>query len=251
MRYSPIKILFLSAGMLVSAACQRHWQPKPQLTQTALVISDKQTTDDVAEKTIAPYRQQVTSKMGEVIGFAPSALEKAPVESPLGNFVADLQRSQAQKLSGKPVDLGVMTNGGLRTLIPKGNIKVGDIFELMPFENELVIVTVNGATVQQLFNYAAAKQTASIANSTYSIKAGQPVNIMIGGKPLDVAKNYTVALSDYLANTGDQMDFMTNKLAMDKVGMTVRDAILTTIREQTALQKPIEAKVEGRVTVLP
>lgn len=65
------------------------------------------------ESMIVPYRQKVEQRMHEVIGTAPVELKSNFVESSLGNFVADLQRSQAAALLGKPVDMGLMTKGGL------------------------------------------------------------------------------------------------------------------------------------------
>src|SRR5690606_6510040 len=104
---------------------------------------------------IAPYRQQVTSKMSEVIGTATTELGKAEYESPLGNFVVDLMLQQTNMIMSEPVDMAQSTNGGLRVPLPAGPINVGNIFELMPFENELVVLTLDGPTTQELFDFAA------------------------------------------------------------------------------------------------
>ena len=57
-------------------------------------------------------------------------------ESLLGNFVTDLCLRQYSNIA----DICVMNNGGLRSNLTKGEITRGDIYTLMPFENELVIL---------------------------------------------------------------------------------------------------------------
>ena len=257
MRVFPLRIVLLSLVLSLATACQRTWHPQPKLQKSLLAVSDKIAADPAAEQTIAPYRQQVTTRMAEVLGVAPQPLEKLPVESPVGNFVADLQRTQAEKLVGRPVDIGLMTSGGIRTPLKQGNLTMGDVFELMPFENELQVITVTGLALQQLLNYATqphiykeAGKVISTSNVTYSIKNNQPQEVFIGGQPLDSTKTYTIALSDYLANGGDNLGFLKNPIKTEKTGALLRDIIVKEIRERTAQGKPVEAKVEGRVKVL-
>ncbi len=194
--------------------------------------------------------------MAEVVGFAPAPLEKLALESPVGNFVADLQRQQAEILTGKPVDIGLMTAGGIRTPLRQGNLTVGDIFELMPFENELMVITVTGQVVQQLLTYAAqahiyplATKAISTSNVTYTINNNQPQDILVGGQPLDLTKTYTIALTDYLAKGGDNLDFIKTQVSSEKTGMLLREVITKHIKELTAQGKPVEAKIEGRATI--
>jgi 2',3'-cyclic-nucleotide 2'-phosphodiesterase (5'-nucleotidase family) len=257
MRFQSLKIIvFLVAGV-AAPGCQRHWQPKPDLQPSLLAVSDKIAADPSAENAIAPYREQVSNKMAEVLGFAPVPLEELAVESMVGNFVADLQRTQAEKFLGKPIDIGLMTSGGIRTPLKQGNLTLGDIFELMPFENELQVITVNGQVVQQLLIYASqahiykySNKVISTSNITYTIKNNQPQDVFIGGQPLDINKNYTVALSDYLAKGGDNLGFLKEQVAVEKTGLMLREVIAKEIRELTAQGKPVEAKIEGRVKVI-
>jgi 2',3'-cyclic-nucleotide 2'-phosphodiesterase (5'-nucleotidase family) len=257
MRFSSLKILAFSLVLGVFTGCQRTWQPKPQLQQSLLGVSDKIAADPASENTIAPYRQQVSSRMEEVLGVAPLPLEKLPVESPIGNFVADLQRSQAEKMVGHAVDVGLMTSGGIRTPLKQGNLSLGDIFELMPFENELMVITVTGPVLQQLLNYAAqahiykeAGKVISTSNVTYTIQNNAPKDIFVAGQPFDANKTYTIALSDYLANGGDNLPFLKNPVKTEKTGQLLREVIANEIRERTAQGKTVEAKVEGRVTIV-
>ncbi|MEJ7661219.1 MAG: 5'-nucleotidase [Hymenobacter sp.] len=129
-------------------------------------------------------------EMQQVIGTAPMALGKNPGENPIVNFVADLQRTAASAyFKGEPIALGVMSNGGMRNALPAGPITLGNVFELMPFENELVVLDAPGPVVQQLFDYAAPIHMA-ISGATYTVGPdNKPQAIRIGGQPLDPAKD--------------------------------------------------------------
>jgi len=195
---------------------------------------------------ITPYRQRVTEQMSAVLGTAPVALTKNAGESPLGNFVADLQRERAAVALHQPIDLAVMTNGGLRTAFPAGPITLGTVFELMPFENKLVVLDAPGPIVQQLFDYAA-RIKMPISGATYKVESdGKPADVRIGGLPFNPARTYSIAISDYLAGGGDNLIFF-KPLTQRDTGVLLRQAITDKITALTAQGKPVEAHIEGRV----
>jgi 2',3'-cyclic-nucleotide 2'-phosphodiesterase (5'-nucleotidase family) len=252
----PTRVRRLLQPLLFSwllLSCQSSLYPTAQLpAETDIQLNQAISADANLETFIAPYRQQVSQKMNEVIGRATVELNgrSGKIETNLGNFVADLQQQQAASAMGKPVDMGGITSGGLRAIIPQGDIKVGDIFEVMPFENELLVLTLSGETTRQLFQYAAERKNLSLSNATFTIRQNKAENILIGGKPFDGQRSYTIAISDYLANGGDDMTFLKQALRSDKAGILLRDAIIKQIRQFTAQHKPIEAAIEGRVKQL-
>ncbi len=252
MNRNLLKSISAVALVLNLAACQqRVWQPEAAITQTDVPVDKTLAADQKTETFIVPYRKEVTTKMSEVVGTAPAELAKGDYQSPLGNFVVDLQLSQSLPLYGKPIDMSLTTNGGLRVPLPKGNINVGNVFELMPFENELVVLTLDGPTVKELFDFAAKTKIAPIANATYTVKNGTATDIKIGGKPLDLQRTYTLVTSDYLAGGGDNLSMLKKTLKTEKVGLLMRDAILAHIKQLTAAGKPVTADTANRVTVLP
>ncbi|UYZ63242.1 5'-nucleotidase C-terminal domain-containing protein [Hymenobacter weizhouensis] len=238
----------LAATTLLAPACQRAgYVPTAKLAPaTAQPVGPALAENPAALDLIAPYRQRVTEQMTTVLGQAPAAITKNPGESPLANFVGDLQRQRASRELGQPVDLGVMSNGGLRAPIPAGPVTMGAVFELMPFENELVVLSTPGPVVQQLFDYAA-RVKMPVSGAVYAVtQEGKPTSISIGGQPFDLARTYTIAISDYLAGGGDNMTFF-KTLKPRGTGILLRTAIADHIREQTQQGKAIQAAVEGRV----
>ncbi|MCB2407464.1 5'-nucleotidase C-terminal domain-containing protein [Hymenobacter lucidus] len=242
-------------GLLLAATltfgCQRGgYQAKPALAPiTAQPVGKTQPEDPKAAATIEPYKQRVTQQMNEVLGVAPVAITKNAGESPLGNFVADILRARANQAVGQPIDIGVMHNGSLRTNLAAGPLTMGSVFELMPFENEVVVLEAPGPVMQEFFTYAARMHMA-VSNVTYTVGAdNKPVDVLIGGKPFDPARAYTVAISDYHAGGGDQMTFF-KALKPRGTGILMRTAIIDHIRSLTKQGKPVEAKVEGRVKAM-
>ena len=236
--------------MLALAGCQRAaYQPTAHFAPvTSQPVGKTQVEDPAIAALIAPYHDKVTSQMQEVLGTAPVALVKSPGESPLANFVADLQRERAAQVLGQPVALGVMTDGGLRAGLPAGPVTLGSVFELMPFENELVVVDAPGSVVQQLFDYAARARMA-VSGATYVVTFdGLPKDIRIAGQPFDVNQErlWSIATSDYLAMGGDNMGFF-KPLVGRRTNILLRTAIADRIRALTKAGKPVTGRVEGRV----
>jgi 2',3'-cyclic-nucleotide 2'-phosphodiesterase (5'-nucleotidase family) len=204
--------------------------------------------DPTAAALIAPYHDKVVAQMTEVLGTAPGGLTKGPGENPLSNFVADLQRQRAGQELKEPIALGVMTNGGLRAGFAPGPVTLGAVFELMPFENELVVLDAPGPVVQQLFDYAAHNKMA-VSGATYTITFdGQPKDIRIGGQLFDVNQDrtYSIALSDYLATGGDNMPFF-KTVVPRHTNILLRTAIADHIRALTKAGQPVTARIEGRI----
>ena len=239
-------LLFFTLPCLLFC-CSQPLQLSRQPEVQQIGIGNTLASDTAVENFIAPYKAKLDARMNEVIGYSPEELTRAYGESTLGNFVTDLMQQQADIYYEGTVDVAVTTFGGLRAPLPKGDITVGHVYELMPFENELVIVKVTGQTLQKLFDLAAAKRIAFISNARYTMQAGRAFDIKIAGEPLLPTKIYSVAVSDYLANGGDQMNFFKEGEKALVLGITVRDAILNHIKALTAIGKPVTSKIEGRV----
>lgn len=197
---------------------------------------------------IRPYREQVTARMSDVVGVADESLEKSEPESTLGNFMADAFLTMARQKFNTQVDLSIMNYGGIRlTQLPAGSVTRGKIFELMPFDNVLVLQRLKGSTLQQLLDIAAAYGGWPVAGASYQIRNKKAVNVMIGGKPLDPSSTYVLANSDFVSNGGDNAD-MLRDIPQQSIGYLMRDALVDYIQWLKSQGKNIGANVEKRVT---
>lgn len=250
--FRPRHIIYSIWFSLFLISCQSALVPTAQLpSETDIKVDASVPVNSQTEALIAPYRQKLESQMNEVLGYSAQELQKVSSgESALGNFVADVQMAQVLPLYQKPIDLSLMTTGGLRATIPKGPVTLSNIFELSPFENELVVLTLPGTTLQKLFEHGAQSKNLILKNATFTIKNNKPLNIRVNGKPLDPAKSYTVVMSDYLANGGDDLFLLKEATKVEPTGILVRDALIKHVRQLTAQNKPIEAHVDGRIKML-
>ncbi len=209
--------------------------------------------DAQALQTIEPYKKHIDAQMQRIIGYAETEIAngRKTNETPLGNLVADMCQQRASRELGKNVDLGFITFGGLRTSIPAGAIRVSDIFELMPFENELVVLEIDGKTIRKLFEYLVAVRNIAISNSKVLIQAGKLKDVLINNEPIEDDKIYRVATSDYLANGGDNMSFLKEAKNMYFTHVKYRDMIIQEIENLHKQGKKIKASVGGRVEERP
>lgn len=213
-------------------------------------INSKVAVDSSIIKTYLPYKIQLDAEMNKVIGYTEVALTKQSTlpESILGNFFADAVFNQAKKIESN-IDFTVpTTKGGLRNDIAKGAITVANIFELMPFENELVLFTLKGEDVLSFINFVAKTNGQPIAGLKMNINNGKPENILINGKAFNVKQNYRVLTSDYIASGGDDAVGFSNPIAKRNLNLKIRDALLKEVTELQTEGKTINAKLDGRIT---
>ena len=195
---------------------------------------------------LSGYRDSVSRSMNVVIGFSLGGLTKQQPESGLGNFMADAVRIMGQKVFKQPVDAAFINYGGIRSYLPKGNVTLGNIFELMPFDNILVLQKVRGDSLQSFLNHIAGRNGWPISGITMGISNKKAVNVLIDGRSLYADSIYTIANSDYVANGGDNTTMLKIFPQLSK-GYLVRDALVAYVRLLTEQGKPIDAKPEKRI----
>ena len=191
--------------------------------------------DSLINVFIDPYKTSIESEMNEIISFTKSDLIKNKPVGNLGNFVTDLCLSYTE------ADICVMNNGGLRSSISKGNITVGMIYELMPFENELVIVELSKTDFFEMLLHIIEKGGEPISG----VKVVATNNEIIDYKPkfnFEKKQKIKILTSDYLA---DKKEFFKNKEQI-KIGIKLRDAIINYCRNNDT----IFTKVDDRIKII-
>ena len=179
------------------------------------VIRVKYAVDSNIIKIISPYKNKLDKEMNEVICYTKNNLIKGQPESTLGNFICDLS---LRKTNGE-ANICVFNNGGLRDIISKGNITTRDIYKVMPFENELVILELNNSEYYNLLQYITERGGEPFGGTNIIEKKDTIIS------DLNNKEKIRVLTSDYLANGGDNMSFFINK-KQKKLGIKLRDAII-------------------------
>ena len=218
---------------------------------------------------VAKYQKQVDTLMDETVGWVADDLDGAHVrlrETNLGNLVADILR----KTTG--ADVAIINGGTIRTSIRKGQVKVSDIYATVPFDNYIVAVKLTGRQLQDTLEHGVSgvedeegrfPQVSGLV-FTYDPRApkGSRVrDVWIGGNPLDVEREYSVATNDFLAAGGDGYQAFSeavksskdyalsggimkgDRLVYSDSGRWLRDVIVGYMQKQ----KVVSAKTEGRI----
>jgi len=246
------RLKFFSFGVAVAAAlslfgCSRHFSAADS-TYTQYSVTKDSVADPTAEKIIEPYRDSLSGKMNVVIGTSAKEMAKGQPESELGNFCAEAFLNYMRNALHQQADACIINNGGLRLpSLPKGEITVGKVFELLPFDNLLVVNTVSGDSLQKACDAIAKAGGWPIAGIRLTIKDNKAVGVTVNGEPLSPTRSYKVVLSDYVANGGDNM-FMLKSNASNNTGVLMRDAMIEYIR---SLVLPITADLDRRISVQP
>ena len=196
-------------------------------------------------------RQAVDSLMSPVIGEAAVSLERFLPESPLMNFAADALLTMAQEVTGEHVDIAITNRGGLRSTIPAGKITLGDMYKVFPFENTLVLLTLNGEQLMQLCREVASVGGEAVAGIRLVITPqGELVSASVAGMPVDMARDYRIATSDYLSQGNDRMTALALGTERDvRSDIIVRDLLVQYVMNIAAKGKALTAVCDGRITV--
>jgi 2',3'-cyclic-nucleotide 2'-phosphodiesterase (5'-nucleotidase family) len=204
--------------------------------------------DPEIEAMVAPFRERMGEEIRQVIGETTGMLSKALPEGTLGNFATDAMLWAANAGTSHPVQMALTNNGGLRVPIGPGPITVGQIYELMPFDNMLSVLVLNGSQVQDLCDQLADRRGEPIAGFSFRIESlGDrrfARDILVGGVPLDPAAEYRLATNDYMANGGESLSPLQAPLAREDLPVLLRDAFIAYVRHVGV----IEPKLEGRIT---
>jgi 2',3'-cyclic-nucleotide 2'-phosphodiesterase (5'-nucleotidase family) len=215
------------------------------------VVSESVQEDPELAALVAPYRDQMGARIGEVIGQTSEILVKGWPEGTLGNFAADALLHAARARSPEPVDMALVNNGGLRIPIPEGSITVGQMFELMPFDNMISILTLEGGQVEALAHDIARRGGAPVSGLSFHIltAGGDMVasEIRVAGAVLDSEHLYRIAAPDYIANGGDDYQVLADAVKRSDLGVLVRDAFIEYLRERGTIRPRIEGRITGRV----
>jgi 2',3'-cyclic-nucleotide 2'-phosphodiesterase (5'-nucleotidase family) len=214
--------------------------------QTRMINENIEEIDSSLFYMIEPYKSTLNETMQEIVAEAIGDFSKAQPESTLGNLVADATRVMASVYLNEDIDIGIVNYGGIRIpTISKGNITLRNVFELMPFDNYLVVVEVTGVELKTIISRIAAYGGWPVSGLSFNILEDRTyADVLINNQPLDLNEKYKIALSDYIANGGDKMGMLTD-LKQINTNKLLRDAFIDYFRKEKKLI-PI---LEGRITI--
>lgn len=233
--------------LLFLTACRTPMNLANVQTQKNISINTTIPDDGNAAMLIAPYKKSLEAQMNAKISHTSIDLNKQGDNSNLGNLLADYTlegaKDWAKNNKISQIDAAVINIGGIRSTIGAGDILLKHIFEVMPFENEMVIVKMKGSDVEGLFRYyLETSKNNPVSNINIETEKGQLTKKLINGANIDYNKTYYIATSDYLALGGDNMNFF-NKGEMLSTGIKLRDLYIEKFRNNSEIVPPKDIRL--------
>ena len=242
-------ILFVFGSLFLFVACGR--QPKRVVGVTTEAIQVNASCDGIQDAAylarIASKKAVVDKEMNVKVGYVPDTLWVGRPECPLLNWLTDALWESAKKVYPGRVDMALVNMGSVRNEWLPGDLTFGDIYTVMPFENELVVLTLSGQDIIDLCESFVQNGPQGIAGARVTIIDGQLANLTIGGKPVNPKKEYTLATSDYLKGGADGLTALTRYKEIWNSELPIRDLYI----QAAQAQDTIRATVDGRFVMEP
>lgn len=204
--------------------------------------------DPEVTKILDAYSAKLNTTFKEVVGESLVFLdgERGRIryeETNLGNFVSDIMRSHTSS------DIAFINAGSLRSSLDRGAVTIEDIFKVMPYPNEIIVVKLTGAEVLEVLarSVMGAREDEDggflhVSGIRFKVKGKNVEDVTVGGAPIDPAKTYSVTVTDFMYSGGDGYKTFTGKPSTS-TGLPLRELLVDTIRKQGK----IDAKTEGRI----
>ncbi len=205
-----------------------------EINSERITVDESIKGDKEIEEFIAPFKEHLNATLDSVIAFNPKLLSKndGDLNTAIGNLMADIVMVQAnpviKKRTGKDIDMVLLNKGGIRAELPAGGVTARSAYNLMPFENEIVVAELNGKQIKQMLKYL---EKAKSAHPVSGIKIladrdYKTIKAAIQGEEIDENKTYLVATSDYLLNGGDNMMFFKDPVNIYGADYKIRNALI-------------------------
>jgi len=245
--FSALLCSFLTLGLMAQSPAG-----KAEVIPVAATIPE----DEAVQKVIAPLAAEIKATFDLPLVPAPQGVFRGRrgEENLLGYWVADVMRKAAQGVIGSPVRFAITNAGGLRANLRPGQLKVADIFEMMPFENELVVIELTGAEVIQVMKEGIVRRGGEPASGVKSVVGGTPEAATYAitwedGSPIDPAATVKVATSDYLYGGGDSIPTLKKGRKPFTTGLTLRQMLLDECSALAKAKQDLLPPPPGRITI--
>lgn len=237
---SYLKFFILTLTFLSFLSCSTEQYKVTKIKGKQIPVDQQITSSQEIEDTITPYRNHINKDLDNVLAYCPETLDKNQGKwtSTIGNLLADITLQKAdmlfQKRYQQKVDICLLNHGGIRATLPQGNVTTRNAFEIMPFENNLVVAELKAEQIVEMVNYfIQSKKAHPISGIEIILNSDEKTykSIIIQGQPLDINRTYFVATSDYLLTGGDNMSFFANAKTSYDMEYKLRNIIIDFFKE--------------------
>lgn len=237
-----------------------------------IAVYDSVPDDSFTTALIKPYKTAMEAQMSEYIATIDSPFSNAHFIGNLGRLATDYMLLSANAISSKefgvPCHFAISNNGGFRTGLYEGPVTMQQLFEVMPFENELVLVQLPGIYVDSLFQYIAQLQGTPASGFLMSYSKGhtrkenrylslklnaQPINGIEDllnqtyTQPLDTRREYLIAVNSYMVVGGDGFTMLKHAKKTHYTGLNLRTVLALQLKAEYEANKFIDPRTQIRI----
>lgn len=246
-----LKLFVIFLTLFLISSCSKNNYNLTRIEGKQLPVTEKAAETPEIENFIKPYRDHINKDLDNVLAYCPETLDKSTGkwQTGIGSLMADVCVLRGNIVFNarekKDIDLCLLNHGGIRAILPKGNVTTRSAFEIMPFENSLVVLALKGEQISEIAAYIIKeKKPQPLSGMTFTItKDNKAKNIMVQGKPLDLNKTYYVATNDYLANGGDSMTFFAKNTQKFDLNYKLRDVLIDYFKEVDTVVAPKNIRI--------
>ncbi|MDD9729343.1 bifunctional metallophosphatase/5'-nucleotidase [Mameliella sp. AT18] len=241
-----LNVTFNDAGEVISAS------GGPLLIDAAVA------EDGDVKARIAEAAEPLDEIRNKVVAEAAEAIEGnrdvcRAMECSMGNLVAD---AMLDRVKDQGIDVAIANSGGLRASIDAGEVTMGEVLTVLPFQNTLSTFQITGATlVEALENGVSqieegAGRFPQVAGMTFTVdpsaEPGSRISdVMVGGAPVEMDKLYGAVSNNYVRNGGDGYAMFKDAQNAYDFGPDLADVTA----EYLAKEGPYQPYTDGRITM--
>lgn len=206
--------------------------------------------DPKLAKYVEKKRHKMEKQMQVVIAHSDAELESFAPESPLSNFLTDILLNEASSYikdtTFANLDVSMLNFGGIRTSMPAGNVTVGDLYRISPFENYLTFIVLKGSELRKALERFTDQFNAPYSGATILYKNNRPAQILVNGNPIEDNRNYKLVTLNFISDGGDHL---LEGIQYEKIEYTTvifRDFLIAELKAMNARGEKVTGKKDGR-----
>ncbi len=200
----------------------------------------------------AAFEKPIAALKSNVVGEAGTALTRrsgGEEGSSMGDVIADAMLESTRKYN---VAAAFVNSGGVRANLEPGKVTYGQLIEVAPFGNTLVVLDLKGSELLAVLDESVGTGGTLYPSvgTTYTYDLSKPVgkrvaDVVVAGKPLDLEANYTLAFNNFTASGGDHHDILRDaKGKRVDTGVVDLDALIDYFKAHS----PVSAAPTRRLT---
>jgi 5'-nucleotidase len=185
-------------------------------TGDTVLIDASVEPDEAVAARIAELAGPIEELKSRVIGSSAAPIEGdrtvcRAMECEMGSLIAD---AMLDRVADQGIQIAIQNGGGIRASIDAGEITMGEVLTVLPFQNTLSTFTATGQQIVDALENGVSQieegagRFPQVAGMSFAFDASAEPgarisDVMVDGAPIDPAASYGVVTNNYVRNGGD------------------------------------------------